>query len=142
MCLGPSCFAFIGLLPLVFGYDSWLGGKGVLVLYVLQGVGRGVWEASNKACFLAYFDYLDDKSLIGNNIIVQNGGASAIAFWVNAYSDASPTLADCQQKGIRLAWGHHQLLCLTFGRYTILLIVCVCCVQVNVLLMNLRLGQW
>ena len=29
----------------------------MLVLYVLQGVGRGVWEASNKACFLAYFDY-------------------------------------------------------------------------------------
>jgi len=99
MVIGPACFALIGLLPLVFGYDSWLGGKNLIVLYVLQGIGRGVWESTNKACFLSYFDHVTDKGLIGSNIIVQNGGASAIAFFFNAYSSASPTLGDCILEG-------------------------------------------
>merc|ERR1712195_72223 len=99
MIVGPACFALIGLLPLLSGYDGWLGGKGLLVLYVLQGVGRGVWEATNKACFLSYFGHVKDKGVIGSNIIIQNGGASAIAFFMNAYSDASPKLSDCQEAG-------------------------------------------
>jgi len=99
MIVGPACFALIGLLPLLSGYDGWLGGKGLLVLYVLQGVGRGVWEATNKACFLSYFGHVKDKGVIGSNIIIQNGGASAIAFFMNAYSDASPKLSDCQAAG-------------------------------------------
>merc|ERR1740115_136457 len=31
MIVGPACFALIGLLPLLSGYDGWLGGKGLLL---------------------------------------------------------------------------------------------------------------
>jgi len=115
MCAGPICFFLIGLLPLLSGYDGWLGGKGLLVLYALQGVGRGVWEASNKACFLAYFAHVKDKGLIGSNLIVQNGGASAIAFFFNAYSSASPTLADCTEQGKCPVYGQEAWALLVFA---------------------------
>merc|ERR1711959_48452 len=51
---GPICFGLVGLLPLAVGYDhgGLLGGKGLILLYVLQGLGRGVWESTNKAIFL------------------------------------------------------------------------------------------
>jgi len=119
MCAGPACFLAIGLLPLVFGYDGWLGGKGLLVMYALQGVGRGVWEASNKACFLAYFAHVKDKGLIGSNLIVQNGGASAIAFFFNAYSDASPTLADCTREGKCPVYGQEAWAVVAFAVFAI-----------------------
>merc|ERR1711871_811505 len=97
---GPLCFALLGLLPLVVGYGTighWGNGWGLIIFYVLQGLGRGVWESTNKAIFLDYFEY--DKMGAGSNLIIQNGGASAIAFFVNAFSSASPTVKDCAAQG-------------------------------------------
>ena len=68
-----------------------------MLLFVFQGLGRGVWESTNKAIFLEYFKY--DVAGAGSNLIIQNGGASALAFFVNAYASASPTVADCKADG-------------------------------------------
>jgi len=97
---GPLCFALVGFLPIVVGYGKighWAGGWGLILFYVLQGLGRGVWESTNKAIFVDYFSY--DKMGAGSNLIIQNGLASAVAFFVNAFSSASPTVADCAAQG-------------------------------------------
>merc|ERR1711998_613977 len=90
---GPVCFGLLALLPLIVGYSTMGPLVGVVWLYVLQGLGRGVWESTNKAVVADYFSY--DNLGAFSNLIVANGGASAIVFFVNAYGGTSPTIADC-----------------------------------------------
>jgi len=89
MILGPCSFAMVGLLPLVVGFHTLGNWNGIILIFVFQGLGRGVWESTNKAIFMEYFS--DDLDGAGANLIVQNGGASALGFFVNAYASASPT---------------------------------------------------
>ena len=56
-------------------------------------VGRGVWEATNKAIFADYFAY--DTVGAFSNLIIQNGGASTICFFINAYGKVQPQYSDC-----------------------------------------------
>jgi len=85
---GPLCFGLVGLLPLAFGFDKLGNWGGIVTLFVLQGLGRGVWEATNKDLFAEYFHY--DTLGAFSNIIIQNGATSAIVFFVNAYGNAIP----------------------------------------------------
>merc|ERR1712166_85377 len=93
MVLGPMSFALVCLLPLIFGYHRLGTWGGLVALYVLQGVGRGVWEATNKAIFAEYFAY--DTVGAFSNLIIQNGGGSAICFFINAYGHSAPKYSDC-----------------------------------------------
>jgi len=93
--LGSSCFLGIALLSFITvpeceytvvatnvteevtgpGCWSW----GIMVFYVLQGLGRGVYESTNKAIFADFFP--GDKSVGGfANCILQNTGSSTIGF--------------------------------------------------------------
>lgn len=89
MIFGPLCFGLVCFLPLTLGYGRLGNWGGIVTLFVLQGVGRGVWEATNKALFAEYFDY--DTLGAFSNIIVQNGATSAIFFFLNAYGSARPS---------------------------------------------------
>eukprot|EP00658_Telonema_sp_P-2_P009584 TRINITY_DN13575_c0_g1_i5.p1 TRINITY_DN13575_c0_g1~~TRINITY_DN13575_c0_g1_i5.p1 ORF type:complete len:401 (-),score=102.85 TRINITY_DN13575_c0_g1_i5:460-1662(-) len=96
MVVGPICFALVSLLPIIMGYkSSGIGNWGGLVLlYVLQGVGRGVWEATNKAIFADYFAY----DTVGgfSNMIIQNGGASTVCFFIDLKTvGLEPVGKDC-----------------------------------------------
>jgi len=87
--LGSSCFLGIALLsfftvPVCVGRSEptqgpgcW--GWGMVVFYVLQGLGRGVYESTNKAIFADFFP--GDKSVGAfANCILQNTGSSTIGF--------------------------------------------------------------
>lgn len=99
MVFAPVSFAVVVGLPLCLGFGNVAGssGWGLVVLFVLQGLGRGVWESTNKAIFLDYFAH--DKVGAGAQIIIQNGGATAVAFFLSAYSPARPTAHDCVTRG-------------------------------------------
>merc|ERR1719331_2281549 len=93
MVIGPISFGLVMLLPLTVGYHHLGNWSGLIVLFVLQGIGRGIWEGTNKAIFAEYFAYDTDGAF--SNLIVQNGGASTICFFVNAYGHAAPKQTDC-----------------------------------------------
>lgn len=58
-------------------------GWGIVYLYIIGGSGRAVFESTNKATFADFFP--DDKEGAFANVIVQSGGASALAFFVIPY---------------------------------------------------------
>jgi len=93
MVMGPIGFALVCLLPIAVGYNHLGTWSGLIALYALQGVGRGVWEATNKAIFAEYFAY--DTVGAFSNLIIQNGGASTVCFFINAYGNVQPTYTDC-----------------------------------------------
>eukprot|EP00656_Telonema_subtile_P046490 TRINITY_DN5296_c0_g1_i3.p1 TRINITY_DN5296_c0_g1~~TRINITY_DN5296_c0_g1_i3.p1 ORF type:complete len:512 (-),score=149.29 TRINITY_DN5296_c0_g1_i3:66-1601(-) len=97
MVLGPISFALVCFLPIAVGYENLGTWGGLVMLYVLQGVGRGVWEATNKAIFAEYFAY--DQVGAFSNLIIQNGGASTICFFINAYGHAAPSKSECVADG-------------------------------------------
>jgi len=89
---GPVGFGLVVLLPIILGFGTLGNWGGLVTLFVLHGIGRGVWENTNKAIFAMYFAHDNGKHELGafSNIIIQNGAASAIAFFVNAYGGATP----------------------------------------------------
>eukprot|EP00937_MAST-01D_sp_MAST-1D-sp2_P002683 g2683.t1 len=58
------------------------GWRDLCFVYVLHGVGRGVFESTNKALFADLFTRGTDVEAAFANVIVFSGGASAIAFFV------------------------------------------------------------
>merc|ERR1740117_2440658 len=58
-------------------------------LYILHGIGRGVWESTNKSVLLDFFP--DDAPAAFANVLVSNGGISAAGYLL-FYMD--PSLAD------------------------------------------------
>lgn len=54
--------------------------KPLLVLYVVHGLGRGVWESTNKAVILDFFP--NDAMAAFANVIVSSGLASTIGFFM------------------------------------------------------------
>lgn len=82
MILGSVCFSLIGF-TLLFATNTQLGTWGCIVPYViLQGVGRGVWENTNKATVADIFG--DDSDKVSGAfalISFSNGVATAIGFF-------------------------------------------------------------
>merc|ERR1719160_447723 len=59
--------------------------KPLLWLYVVHGIGRGVWESTNKAVIL---DFFPDKPMAAfANVIVSSGLASTIGFFMYQFND-------------------------------------------------------
>ena len=54
--------------------------KPLIALYILHGVGRGVWESTNKAVILDFFP--NDAMAAFANVIVSSGLASTIGFFM------------------------------------------------------------
>jgi len=75
-------------------FSKWVGtpsewGWGVLIFYVFMGVGRGVYEGTNKAIFADFFP--GDKSPGAfANVMAFGTGSSTIAFVLGAAGSESP----------------------------------------------------
>lgn len=68
---------FVGSFPMdVLQSMGW----GICFLYILQGSGRAIFESTSKATFADFFP--NDKEAAFANIIIQSGGASALAFFI------------------------------------------------------------
>lgn len=82
LVIGSCCFILIALLSFVTAPDGkgpggW--GWGICVFYVLQGMGRGVYESTNKAIF---GDMFPGEKAVGAfaNCMMQNTMASTVGF--------------------------------------------------------------
>jgi len=80
--LGSLCFFAIALLSFVTapngeGPGGW--GWGIMVFYILQGMGRGVYESTNKGIFA---DFFPGEKSVGAfaNCMMQNTASSTIGF--------------------------------------------------------------
>jgi MFS family permease len=85
------CFACIPLSILIFtpnkGNDFW--GYGLVVLYVFQGVGRAVYEGTNKAVFSDFFPPEQGPG-VGGNIMMQNSFSFFMSFLLQSiFTDKS-----------------------------------------------------
>merc|ERR1712023_164940 len=91
---GSLCFLAMAVLSKI-GYPNGEGiagwGWGILIFHVLQGVGRGVYESTNKAIFA---DLFSGPLIAGAmaNAMVQNTASSTIGFIINSQG-ASKSLA-------------------------------------------------
>ena len=63
--------------------------RDLVVLYLLHGIGRGVWESTNKAVVLDFFP--NSVTAAFANILVANGLASTVGFFIY---EAEPKLKD------------------------------------------------
>jgi len=79
---GSLCFLAIALLSFVTaprgkGPGGW--GWGIMVFYILQGMGRGVYESTNKGIFA---DFFPGEKSVGAfaNCMMQNTASSTIGF--------------------------------------------------------------
>jgi len=82
LLFGSSCFILIGVLSFVSAPDGkgpggW--GWGIMVFYVLQGLGRGVYESTNKGIFGDAFPGAQGLGAFAN-CMMQNTLASTIGF--------------------------------------------------------------
>jgi MFS family permease len=88
MIVGALCFTFIGF-TLLFEDDDQLGTWGGIMPYLmLQGLGRGVWENTNKATVADLFG--DDKNKV-STILDQNWTARTL-FSRELFGDMTLTL--------------------------------------------------
>ena len=82
LLLGAVCFALLGGLSKCSDAAKWHWG--VLVFYVCMGVGRAVYESTNKAIFADFFPDPDKSPGVFANVFVFSNGASATAFILGA----------------------------------------------------------
>jgi MFS family permease len=90
LLLGSVCFALLGALSKCGDPTEW--GWGVLVFYVCMGVGRAVYESTNKAIFAEYFPGPDKSPGVFANVIVFSTGATTAAFILDATNKAGVEL--------------------------------------------------
>lgn len=69
--------------PMGEGPGGW--GWGIMVFYVLQGLGRGVYESTNKGIFADFFPGEKSTGAFAN-CILQNTGASTITFLMGTFN--------------------------------------------------------
>jgi len=88
---GSCCFIMIGLLSFV----TWPNGKGpggwgwgIMVFYVLQGLGRGVYESTNKGVFGDTFPGSLGMGAFAN-CMMQNSFAFFASFALHGWHDSS-----------------------------------------------------
>lgn len=79
---GAVCFVAIGILSFISapngrGPGGW--GWGICIFYVLQGVGRGVYESTNKAVFADFYTGAKAPAAFAN-CMMQNTAAGTIGF--------------------------------------------------------------
>ena len=80
MLAGLLAFVALALLILLLG-PAQLGRFTALVpIYLLQGFGRSCYEGINKALYADMFP--NDAAAAFSNIVIFNGGASAVAYYV------------------------------------------------------------
>jgi len=86
LLFGSSCFLAIAVLSFISAPDGrgpggW--GSGIIVFYVLQGMGRGVYESTNKGIF---GDVFPGEQGVGAfaNCMMQNSLSGALSFLVGA----------------------------------------------------------
>lgn len=81
MMLGASAYALLSFLVTVLD-EKQLGelGLGIVVVYILMGFGRAVFENTNKAVFADFFP--QDTEAAFANVIVESGASSALAFFI------------------------------------------------------------
>jgi len=82
LLLGAVCFALLGALSKCGDPTEW--GWGALVFYVCMGVGRAVYESTNKAIFAEYFPGPDKSPGVFANVMVFSTGAASAAFILEA----------------------------------------------------------
>lgn len=84
VALGSLAFLLLGVLSKFVGHpETW--GWGVLVFYVLMGIGRAVYESTNKAIFADFFPGEASAGAFAN-VFVFGTAASTAAFTLGATS--------------------------------------------------------
>ena len=79
MMVGSTAFAALAAWLLFISDKEIVAlGGGVVSLYIVFGIGRAVFEGTNKAVVADFFPH--DKEAAFSNVIVQSGGSAAIAF--------------------------------------------------------------
>jgi hypothetical protein len=80
MMLGNVCF-FVVAISFLVGSEKQLGTwTAVVPIYMVYGIGRGIWESVNKAINADLFP--DDAAAAFANITMQSGFASSMAFFI------------------------------------------------------------
>jgi MFS family permease len=78
--LGSLCFLAIPLSVLIGSPQDW--GWGVMILFVAQGLGRGVYESTNKVVFADFFPGKAPGAFA--NVMLQGSLAFALCFFFSA----------------------------------------------------------
>lgn len=83
LTLGSFFFFAIAMCTVAFGCcNHW--GWAIVVLYIFQGLGRAVYESTNKACFSDYFKG-DDTEAAFANCFFQYSAATSLQFFMNSF---------------------------------------------------------
>jgi len=85
---GSLCFAAIPLCVIFAHVESW--GAGVLLFFVLQGLGRGVYEGTNKVVFADFFPGKAPGAFA--NCMMQNSFAFSVCFFLSAALQRQPNV--------------------------------------------------
>lgn len=90
LLLGAAAFLCLGIFSRFVGTPSeW--GYGALVFYVFMGIGRAVYESTNKAIFADLFPGAKSPAAFAN-VFVFGTGASTVAFVLGAVGNDTPEL--------------------------------------------------
>eukprot|EP00928_Gymnodinium_smaydae_P078732 TRINITY_DN62821_c0_g1_i1.p1 TRINITY_DN62821_c0_g1~~TRINITY_DN62821_c0_g1_i1.p1 ORF type:complete len:463 (-),score=42.16 TRINITY_DN62821_c0_g1_i1:196-1518(-) len=90
VAIGAIAFLMLGICSKFVGEPStW--GWGVLVFYMFMGIGRAVYESTNKAIFADMFPGAKSAGAFAN-VFVFNSGASTVAFILGATGTELPEL--------------------------------------------------
>jgi len=79
--LGSLCFLLIPFCVLTFDVSDW--GYGLVIFYVLQGLGRAVYESTNKAVFADFFPQNAPGAFA--NCIMQSSLSMALCFFFTQF---------------------------------------------------------
>lgn len=83
ICMGAACFGSITLCLFALGCcKGW--GWGLIVLYLLQGTGRAVYESTNRATFSDFFTGAKTEGAFAN-CMMQSSLAFAISFFLQTF---------------------------------------------------------
>lgn len=110
--IGAMCFAAIPISVLLFTPDGANGywGTSLVSLYILQGMGRAVYEGTNKAVFADFFPGDKSEGAFANCIMQQS-----VAFFVSFILQSTLTT---EHKSL-LAWIVLLLAAMTFPGYLV-----------------------
>lgn len=98
--IGAACFFAIGILSKIGGSGGWIDrggdgpggwGWGIVVFYILQGFGRGVYESTNKGIFADFFPGAKGPGAFAN-VMMQGTLSGAIAFGLNSGELTEPVI--------------------------------------------------
>eukprot|EP00928_Gymnodinium_smaydae_P022645 TRINITY_DN18956_c0_g1_i1.p1 TRINITY_DN18956_c0_g1~~TRINITY_DN18956_c0_g1_i1.p1 ORF type:complete len:450 (-),score=43.41 TRINITY_DN18956_c0_g1_i1:29-1378(-) len=90
ICIGAACFATIPISVLLFTPSEANGywGASLVALYVLQGMGRAVYESTNKAVFADFFPGAQSAGAYAN-CMMQNSFAFFVSFILQSVLSSS-----------------------------------------------------